>query len=438
MQPSALSIAKSIVLPGPADPVRVNEGFNATKTSAANPFIDLALPFAVTGSTSFATMMLFRDPMRNLVFWDPNASDSDANYVTSFGDNNWDNPTIITKGSRAPFAPTRWDVDTSVLSYKPHGDVLYCACEGDKQFFWLNAENSVTFTLNDVGAILVNTTYCNVYYWDGDNANNIWKGGILIPATAASGSFTLTSSDIGNTNSYGGLYAAFEFYTLDTATAQVQIVSATISNFTDSGVWCHRSLPDFDNNVSQTKSLRIVGIGGTVRNTTAQQYLNGQAYIKMMPRGTDPQDILGFPASVSTSSSISSQQNSVVQSFKQSFYTFLPPLQVEDLDFNITDTSATLTVTTATKSYRLKAKRSWMLVQVIVAAPDVGVPGTNAQLRLEESIEFCSNNNWLAVRNADSSEKDVDAACRAVAKLPFVFSDPAASLPSDVHNMLLK
>lgn len=428
----ALAIARSVVLPGKSDQVRISDGFGASKTAVAAPYIDVPHPYKTSGTNSYAALMMFRDPFRNYIYYDPNTANSNSKYVWM---GNWDTPQynagfVVAPGATIRFTPDKWDIDP-VQTYQPHGERLYCGSE-DRVYTWIDRGCTVTFHVaSDTAAVLVNTAFIIGYYWRGENGQvDIITA---IPATAADGTFTITPSYMG--------YYAFEAVGLDGANTTT-LDSAWITGYGSAhGVWCHRAVPGLEDNITQTKSLRQLGIATTFRNTTAQQYLNGQACVALMGKGSDPLNIMDSHVNGPDSSLFQAQSavaGSTVRSFKDSFYVYVPPLQMEDLDFftlnpSVLDNGNSLMIGT----YPMKPLRSWIIVTLLVSAPDTGVPGTSSQFRLEESVEFCSLDTWKTLRRPEADEEDAQAACKAVARIPYVFADPTAALASDVEQLLL-
>jgi hypothetical protein len=425
-------VARSLVLPEQQPAFHISDGFAARKTAVANPFSEYAItpqPLGGNGNAYFAGFF-FRDPLRAAMIVDPNPSSANCRYDFVF-------TTSVTGTSEvAPAVPpgqTVWIQPNYLLhnpyvsTYAPHGSILYCGENGSDVFVWidfnvyLNIQTGSVTTAN-------NQVTLSLWSWNGRqkikygdynvdcHVNQLQRFQVLDP-----GYYAISVSGVGSGGSDSTAAVQFSNVFLDGYNACYQI-------------WAHKPLPGFDDNYVATKEIRIQSIGVTWRNTTAFEYLNGQATIVQMSKGDDPQYYVndGFPLNI-LYTTLSGLKNAQTTSFKKSLYTYIKPLCSDDFKYlrpSVTDVAFGSSFETGQVGYfSLRPAASWVALVAQVLYPSGGGVGSTAtQFRHTCGIEYETTNNWRATKEPDVDESALSDACKELATLPQIFDDEGSKI----------
>lgn len=420
------AIANSMMLPGRFPQPRLSSGFAIKKTAAANPYIEIPNQYQVLGNGAFAAGMFFRDALRNYIVAVPNnVTPQNSRYDYVFLPDSLNEPNAIVSGQTLQLVPQYLAHSSLFPNFAPHGTYMYAGQAGGRIGVWFDSNTKLTTqvdttTLNDELSIAI-------YQWDGRK----WKLYYTTPLAA----ITLnTDTDVFVAYDCG--YYSFDFTYVSTAGSQIVITQASITNYIASElIWGHHSMPGVDDNFDDTKALRVPSFGVTMRNSTAAEFLNGQATVCMMSKGDDPLKYFNdaFPLD-SLYQQVASLKDSQVLPFKNSFYTYLRPNEISDLeyiDLGAKDVQFGESFPTDSYGYfSLKPEAGWLILVVQTVAQTVSIAGTTSQFRLEYGIQFDTTNTWLATRKPEVDTEPLNAACRLLATQPLLFQGEGKDVPA--------
>lgn len=415
MAAAPVSVANSLMLPGRFSQPRISSGFAIKKTAAANPFIEVPNQYQLLGNGAFTAGMFFRDALRNYIISVPNnVSPQNSRYDYVFIPSDLGLLNVILSGQTLQLKPQYLALNGS-FTFAPHGKYMYAGQFGDRVAVWFDSNTKLTIQLDTT--TLADEVLVTAYAWDGRKMQEY--------SSVSQGAITLnTDTDVFTANDCG--YYSFDITYTSTAGASITVTQASITNYVASElIFGHHPMPGVDDNFDDTKSLRVPAYGITMRNSTAAEYLNGQATACMMSKGDDPLKYFNdaFPLDAMYQQ-IASLKDAQTLSFKNSFYTYLRPNEITDLDYiDLGAKDVQFGEAFPTDSYAyfsLKPEAGWLIVVVQTVAQTVSVAGTSSQFRLEYGIQFDTTNTWFMTRVPDTDPDQVVSACKLLARQPLV------------------
>ena len=417
-------VVGSFVLPSRFSALRVSTGFGAAQTAVANPYKEYPITPQNLGQNSYLAGFFFRDALRASMIVDPNVNALDAKYDLVTNDVL---DAYFAPGVTRAIVPAYWQRDATYSTYAPHDDFLYCGENGCCVGTWVDFGcalniNTGASTIAANGDVSVNT-----YYWDGRNFHlysntsftSAAPGTLLQVPIADPGYYKWEVVVKGSANSftYGAVY---------------------LNGYNNCNeIWGHHALQGLEDNYQDTQALQVQVVGVTCRNTTSNQYMNGQASVVQLSKNKDPLEFVnnGNPLS-QLYSQLTGLKGSAVQTFKTSFYTYLKTLEPKDLDFLYpfsTNTAYGQSIPTGTVGYfQLRPRAGWLAVAAQFSSGTSTVAATSTQFRVEWGLQFETTNTWLATGSEEVSAAQLDQALRVVARLPQLVEGSAADLKLSV------
>jgi len=308
-------ILKAIVLPMQAGEVRMPIDWNAVKTTCFNPWGRMAVPFNAganpgapntSGNGGFYTLpgteymcfLIKGDACSTLIFYDFNTAASAFSYTLKgiTGTNLKDSPPssswVITgtdSGSALP-APTKLHLVYGVgtTSWTPHGTMYYARKVGSQSGRYLWFEHGHSITISVTLASGTGTVALAMDRWDPDS--DVTDNENLDTIGSAAGTYSITVF----ANSQG--YYCPKLVPVGTCSyLTITINSITLNNDQTNGafgkpglggVWCHRSMPNLDQNIASFPSLRTIGASLMFSNTDPKLYIGGKIAQAQAPPGS--------------------------------------------------------------------------------------------------------------------------------------------------------
>jgi len=426
-------IMQSLIDPADCRPVRFSNVFATAPTAIAIPKLVELTAFRAMQSTDVGTVRTgnafiaqFRDPLRHVIFQDPNHDDKPYEYDLAWQspyqgpqydstDPQYSNDMTIEENAGEVEIPVAFATANS--AYQPHGNYLYAGIDkiiqDGRKYIWM-----------DIGAVF--TAACTttatpldirLNQWTPSNVNRrAYNIALATPPdlktpkdkkdnnnptppakphkrpghapAALSGNATITKSG---------------YYSISVAADQSDSgidVEALYFTITGTGpVMCHRSLPYVESAIAKTQGFAVRAASMLFTNTTDVLTRDGTIVIAQIPKGTDWLELaLG-------SRPIGSMPLSKSFSANNGSYSWLRPTQDADFDMKtVADVSAYGTVTTT--FFNLRNESEYVAQMVTTGHPDT-FTGT---LTYNAVVEFETTDNWFSVASPDVSKPAYDAA----------------------------
>lgn len=409
---SAESVTRSFAAPLNYAPVRVAELYMSAKTAIANPWRIFNTPWDVTNTSQPANALLnpaigfiavFRDPVRNYVYYDPNVVATTYKY-----DMNFLVDSSLTKNFFFQLGTNELDFHSfdrsSIFPYAPHGDRLWPGInESDNHhYFWLDGEGDAAsqpqLTINWTGGTL--SGFLRAFRLDdeGLDANLIinFSGSVTSPQN-------LRISKPG--------YYRLEYY----ATAGATASSFTVSFLGNSSVFCHRTMPDLDNNILAQDGIR--------HNAAAVMYTNMASILDIQGQIAgyqSPQDKLWSTYALSTNpfTAVSLSQGSTTMKAANGMYGFLKPTQPTDLNIkkNILLDQAGI----VHAFFPIYPDSDY----IVLASNITTSGGRSGYYTVSNGIEYLTNDVWREVEEPSIEKAVFDIGLNDLKKVPQFHENP--------------
>lgn len=373
-------------------PVRFSSEYTDNPTAVATPWERHVPVYGVTTApdNSMAAgetyTVLFRDPLRNLVFYDGNPTNTNWRYDAWFYPNSSKDGVVEVIGNSYAIADGILDWTSLPVAYAkayqpyaPHGPKLYCgAVEGSfDRFLWMNKGDSMTvlFTCPGGNANPVNCS-ARLSYFDGEAP---------LPLTEQTANF---GTNVNNSLPvFFGPVSLSGYYGLQVKSSTTGVCPdiATAMNISGNGpVHCHRALPGFEGLMPDIESIRIKSLTMLWTNTAAALVQNGRVSGLQTPASK-----YWFDYVYKGIGSINSLDGSVTLQAATGLYGFVKPVQVTDMDL-ITDWKCASNTADVVYTGFPIISRSPMLV--FIAASSADPTQLMSQFTTVTSIEFQTNN----------------------------------------------
>jgi hypothetical protein len=388
-------VMKSIMAPGLASDVRYNGAGVGGPTSLAqltNP-VDLEIDSAGDLLPAYeSSAFVFRDPVRNLVFYDPNPGTTHAKYDLMFNRVSGDSDVVSQSwaGNPGPVSIAYALINDSASStgFLPHGEVQGTGlANGNKTYIW-SQENYVwaaTYVSGPTDVLI------RVYRWTP-------RGEIYV------GQYTDTTSF---TSIAGNGYVRFETFNKSSGEPSMNEVSGLQMSFTipdGAGVFCQRPLVQYENKASFVEKVRILSQSILVTNLTPEISKGGKIASKQLP-GDEPWYEYAFAGY----NGIARLVHADIRAADEGMYGFLKPTAVEDysmLDYVDSNPAGEL----IRFAFPLDSVRAYLGTYLVLPSTD----GQNFQVVSATNIEFESDDQWFEQAEAVIPNHIFDMAVKAV------------------------
>jgi hypothetical protein len=437
--PKLSLVAMSLAQPGKNPAFRLNDGYSAAKSAVANTYQEILNNWSPTGTNVYMAGFFFRDPLRWAMIADSNPLTLDSEYTALWGTDNTFAP-AVPPGTEMQVQPDYWfnNAGYATNEWQPHGPKLYSGQWGSDVFTWFDANVNLQF-VNSAQEMPEGTAGANIFFWTGQTKRlyvtlYFTSAGVW----AANAVFNYKVLDPG--------YYVIELFNRDVTSAAAVNTAPLSVGINLNGynlcnlVWRQLTLPDYDANSSSTTSIRMQSKGVTLRNTTAYEYENGRACIKQMNKGDDPLHYVndGFPLS-QLFNEVSALQDAQTVTFKKSLYFYLKPHEWSDFQYQYS-TATNVPYGNAfpynnSGYFTMKPQNDWLLVVAQVSAATNGIStATTSQLRIEDGVQFLTNNTWQATDVAVVSQRMIEEACFELQRVPQIYAGEVDGLLIGVNG----
>lgn len=401
-------IQGAIVAPQIIPPERYSTEYASKPSALANPWTIEDYPWSSSVNPNFAPPLgatelmvaVFRDPIRNHIFFDQNGAGAQSSYAARFTPQESHSavPLVnLTLGSRAVFDDDL-EIPYWVASnpYQPHGPTLYAGTDehSERTYRWFD-ENEVL----GISALLGGSTTWGLTV----SLDQFKEDAILEDAVVGSGSGTSTTPLVLTTITEGGYYSIHVFLTLGAA----QTIEFSASAVTSGSVFCHRPIPGFQTNQLAVDGIRVTGVSCMYTNNAALIQKAGTITGYQVPKETDWTQFIG-PLSL-----LSRLNDSRTIDIQNGMYGFLKPTETEDFDlqevFAVDPVSGVLT----SSYFSLRNVKSYLMLRGTIVPPD----GRSGYLTIANSVEYLTTDVW---RPVDIARTDPDIYKKAMQELKHI------------------
>lgn len=277
----AARLVERLIFPAEHPSTRFNDGASATPSAAVTLTQELNVNWstAVTDRCIPATeamVILFRDPVRAVVFYDHNVSRSDFSYEMINSDANTNTFSGIA-GAESFFEPV-WGNATK--TYKPHGTRLY-PIEADGHYgMWCDNDGTnysyLCIDLTDATAV-VGGVVC-WWFWNGSKWG-FWDSMPLVNGTTTYNGLIAPPD--------GGAYMCVSV-TLPIGSANQSVyLNLNCQSSTGCSVWCHRPVSNIEQLIPIVKNVRVIAASLEWLNLSPDLDESGKIVSVVVPTG-DP------------------------------------------------------------------------------------------------------------------------------------------------------
>jgi hypothetical protein len=386
----AIRLLERLVFPGEFSATRYNDGAAATPSAAvvlsqeininwATATVDRSIP------ATEAMVLLFRDPVRAVVFYDHNVArtvfrydliNSDANTTAFSG--------VI--NTEVSFEPVFANATTT---YQPHGNRLYPIDAGDHYGLWCDYDgtnyNYLSVVLADATAVTGGVV--NWWFWNGAKWG-LWDTMPLVNGTATySGGYAPPD---------GGGYMRVSLALPIGSTNQTVLVSLVCHGGVGPSVWCHRAVSNMDQLMPIIKNIRV--------NAAAIQWLNlspeldesGKIVSVVVPTG-DPWNNVAI-----SQSSLTLLEGYKTRQAKVGFYGFTKPSGRSD-SFDYKRQFARVAVRGSADMARVAAFADYNTPYLIASMSVAITSARDTSVTVTHTIEYLTDSKIQETRLADAS-----------------------------------
>jgi len=317
---------------------RYSSEFAGEQTALANPWDRITYPWNSTSATlapypsaDQMVAFVFRNAVRNLVYFDPNVAGAGWSYSFYFYEVL--NPTGGLAGPLNPSPPQTSAVLTTgsndwvslqtpyavaTTTYTPHGNTMYAGADGetDNRYFWLDGQGATQsqVTVNFTSGAA--TTSLRLILWDNGN---------LIEATplttTGTGAQSLTVKNV-----QPGYYAV----QMQSTTAITVTSAYYVSNSTaPSSVWCHLPVANFDVNFPSATAVRMLAQSVMYTNDASPLNLQGKVAGLQVTSGIP---WTNYASQTNVYKAVASAPGSWSSDIKEGIYGYLKPTKPTDFD----------------------------------------------------------------------------------------------------------
>jgi hypothetical protein len=404
-------IQGAIVAPQIVPPERYSTEYASNPTAVANPWSVIDYPWASSDNANSAPlasselfMAMFRDPLRNLVYYDQNNPGSPGTPGTSTYKALM---TPFNGTSVVPVSPVNlpgtfstgsiFDEDVHVAmwqatgSYTPHGPFLYCGSDErtDRTYRWFDLGETLTVDV----ALSASTTWgmtvtCELFDDDAP----------IVTAAQQSTSGTGTTASATVSFAKEGYYAIHVFVDGFGTTVSA---SMTMVSSTSGAVFAHLPLPAFEANKQAIDGVRIIGASCMYTNNAALIQKAGTLVGSQIPKNTDWTDYIG-PLSL-----VSKLAGSRTLDAQNGIYGFLKLTETEDLQLQEAFQIEPVSQLIAASYFPLRSVKSFLIVRGSISPTD----GRSGFMTIANSVEYGTTDVW---RPIDIPRSDPDVYKRAL------------------------
>jgi len=447
--------AASFALPKDLLPIRFSDNYATAPTALARPYYLLANDFS-SGSTAATPQIpngqglaiIFRNPLRSLIFHDPNSSNLssryDANFINSLG--NISNSTIwnvrnnvVTQNLQisAAYMTDHWAGNNA--NAHPHGSILYIGSQNGIKGTWIDSNgtaNASFFTLTvtfDSSALTNSNPDLNVsnasltLNLDVNQLNGkVWEdfqsystnltvtGGVVAPAVfiiyaVESGyySFSLGVNVTSAINSSSGVVMALP---LDVSYYQ-----------TATSDWlCHLPLPNITAKMATVQSLRMNAMSLMVSCQASELNKAGRVAGLQAPAGIAWQEFVLFD-------DVSTANNANTRTLDNGMYCYVKP--TSPLDFQMMEPFVIQNNQILGADYPLVPAHDYMvIVSQTPITTGVIAPGGNTYITTAWGIEFRTTDVWFDLEPPSLTPQKFDAEVIKLRNLPQFTENPFHAL----------
>lgn len=414
-------VLKQLALPHDYVGLRWKDEFTSEPTAVFSPYDFIAAPFTqvntdvgniCNGGLSFC--VVFRNPLRSLIYYDPNPTNKGTNYVCYFnpvtGPGALVNTWPLTDKTQQVIDPVYLQVGAG-QTYQPHGTTLYTGSQNGYTGWWVDAStthaSNVVFTAsNSSASYAINVLRLIGGEWvvqDGLLATS--SSGVATVQITQSAYYSFQYDSLGNDNS------SYHFTTI------VYYIGTTSSTL-GANVCCHLPCSAIVGNETLFPLMRVNAFSILVVNEAAELYKGGMVAGAQIPGGTDWTTL----ASGNTITNLASQNSTNVKQkdLATGLYGFARPTDADDFAyrniFKLSQQSTGTAFLTGT-DYSLIPKNDYLFVAMSAQASSSTYPGADVYLLASWAVEFRTNNQLFAQMKAPGLPQDYTSALTSLADM---------------------
>lgn len=425
-------ILQQLALPHDFVGLRWKDAYTSEPTAVFSPYDFVAAPFTSTNSDTgnlctggFSFAAVFRNPLRALVYYDPNPTNKGTNYVFQF---------TPTGGIGAPV--TTWPMDDKGLeffdplyltlgsgqAYAPHGPVLYAGSHssgtvGKVTGIWIDATATHNSHIKFNGDPA--SSYAIIPYLLVGGTWNMQQGlivqavsGVAIVTIGKSGYYAFQFNSQGVNNDTFS-FSSIVYYIGDTSSANGPNVA------------CHLPCSAIVGNETLIPRIRVNAMSILVVNETADLYRGGMCAGCQVPGGTPWWDL----AVGNTLTNLSSQNptNVMQKDLRTGIYGFARPSDPSDFSytdyFKVSFSSGSPILTGV--DYPIMPSHDYLFVALSAqnTAPNT-YPGGDVYIMASWANEFRTNNQLFTQLPASGLPTQYELALSKLSVMPQWHENP--------------
>jgi len=404
-------VMRSIMAPGVDNSIRFNSPYTLGPTALAQLHETTTVGSAPStvwylDTKDSAFVSVFRDPVRHQVVYDPNPSNRTIHYDVMFDLGTSTGQEIVSKTYTGPCGPLpiAYAQPDSLNVYAAHGPKLGVGISnGNKTYLWSQA--NYTWLWN--GTAADGTQVIRVFKWTP-------RGEVCIGDFIKS-----TFSGAGAAGLHVDGYIRFEIYAKNATSGDLvmnnigaQSIAPELQFSCTTGVFCHKSLPDYPSKCDAAEKVRMLSVGVLLTNTTAEQTRGGKICSKQIS-GEEP----WYEYALRGYDSLARTANADLRDAINGVYGWLKPTTISD--FEMTDLVDLNTSGTLMKfAFDLDSVRSYLAVYAVMATT------FTAQITASANIEFESDDQWFQRGRSKIQTVVFEEALQACAGLPQFDENP--------------
>jgi len=438
------AIIRCITLPGiNLSPMRFKTGYADFMTAAAslennydynwtaNSSSSITYPFNSLTSSD-CPLLVFKNPLRQHIMFDPNLTNQVENYQAYFGNSNPNNSSVSpifasslptntithdfnTKNS-VPINPIYW---LALSSYAPNGNALPCATRDGKPnlrvYFWMNAGDNVNFTVKSTSAHAALTGYLfslDQFTSQGDVPD---ISTTVNPAMVANTAVVWGATPVKQPG-----YYSMRMTNVDGVFDSIQFASM---NFTGSGGMrvCHLMAKDWFQNWGSIGPFRSQGTSMLVSNTAAEAAMQGDITFQQVPANVFWPDMI---SSFQNFASLKLSQGNKMKA-KTGGYCYLKPSDDEDM-LKFLAYSDIENGSVVSSYYPLVEEHDYLMVWQFIAPPGSTTALNNqaSSVIVTGTYDYKTENRFLEIRKANLNPELIKEAMFYVNKMPQWVENP--------------
>lgn len=419
-----------LTVPMEAMNIAMRDAYSAKPQARAGPFIKYDIPWnGLSGDTktyaiptNLALVILFRNPLRAWIAYDPNSTAANYGYNSCFGNNG---AGLIGAQSLPNGVCTAIDANITGLSssttYQPHDDFLYgLSNDQGKKIVWIegSATRATTITWNFQGSGTAPTVTGYIDMYNDNDGDDTFQARSVFTAQAMNAvftAFTITDRD----------YRRFEITITAVGGTAPVVASFLFSVAGTSDCFGHHALPQLTQNRNSISGLKFLANACKWTNNSKILDKNGRIVGCQFSK-SDSWRALTFNATTDPYTNVAGKQGAKDISYEKGGYGFLKP--EEESDFSVQNCFEQGPVGWIDSDASARFAGFFVIVARAGLAGDT-VSATDsgriATVELFQKLSYSTKNIWLDSRVAEETPAQWSGAVEVVSTMEQFFPDPA-------------